>query len=91
MTTQPIIYTAQQVAEVLQVGLRTVERLTASGELPCRRIGRLVRYTPDDIQALIASKEPAAKPAAVVVIHPTRAGRSTPKRTVRKPSDRQAG
>ena len=52
--TEPIIYTAQQAAAVLQVSLRTIERLTATGELPCRRIGRLVRYTPDDINHLIS-------------------------------------
>ena len=34
-----------------------VRQLTTKGEIPCRRIGRLVRYTQADIDAFVDSRE----------------------------------
>lgn len=50
------LLTKDQVAELLQVSRRTVERMEESGELEPLRIGRMVRYRPADIEALISRK-----------------------------------
>jgi hypothetical protein len=34
-----------------------VRQLTIDGEIPCRRIGRLVRYTPSDVAFFVARRE----------------------------------
>jgi excisionase family DNA binding protein len=47
------VHTADDVAAILQVASRTVRRLTYEGLMPCRRIGRLVRYTDADVQAYL--------------------------------------
>ena len=39
------VYTAAQVATILQVSPRTVERLVAQGTLPAVRVGRRLRIT----------------------------------------------
>lgn len=48
-----VLWTAQNVAEFLQVSVRWVEKRTASGELPTVRLpgGRLVRYDPARVRA----------------------------------------
>lgn len=51
------LYTADEVAEALVISETLVRQLTLDGELPCRRIGRLVRYTIADIEMFIASRE----------------------------------
>jgi excisionase family DNA binding protein len=46
----------EEAARALRVSLRTLARLTASGELVPVRVGpgrRLVRYAPDDVAAFI--------------------------------------
>ena len=47
------LFTAEEVAEALAVSESLVRQLTLSRELPCRRIGRLVRYSRADIEAFI--------------------------------------
>jgi excisionase family DNA binding protein len=48
------LLTANEVADRLQVVRRTVSRLVASGELrPLRITPRTVRYTSDDVDALL--------------------------------------
>lgn len=49
------LFTAEEVAKALAVSTTLVRQLTLSGELPCRRIGRLVRYTTADIEAFVHS------------------------------------
>lgn len=51
------LYTAEEVADALVISETLVRQLTLDGELPCRRIGRLVRYTIADIEMFIASRE----------------------------------
>jgi excisionase family DNA binding protein len=48
-----VLWTAQNVADFLQVSLRWVEKRTASGELPTVRLpgGRLVRYDQGTVRA----------------------------------------
>lgn len=51
------LFTAEEVAESLSISETLVRQLTLDGHLPCRRIGRLVRYAPSDIDAFVASRE----------------------------------
>jgi excisionase family DNA binding protein len=49
-----------EAAATLGVGLRTLDRLLADGEITCVRIGRRVLFDPEDLHAFIArSKEVA--------------------------------
>lgn len=47
------LFTAEEAAAALSVSETLVRQLTLTGELPCRRIGRLVRYAPSDIEAFV--------------------------------------
>ena len=49
--------TAEEVADALAVSVTLVRQLTLEGTLPCRRIGRLVRYATADIEFFIADRE----------------------------------
>ena len=49
------LFTAEEVADSLAISISMVRQLTLSGEIPCRRIGRLVRYAADDIAYFVAS------------------------------------
>ena len=45
----------QQVSELLSIGKRKVWELTNCHELKCVRIGRAIRYRPQDVRAFIES------------------------------------
>jgi excisionase family DNA binding protein len=47
------LFTAEEAAAALSVSETLVRQLTLTGELPCRRIGRLVRYAQADIEAFV--------------------------------------
>lgn len=49
------LFTAEEAAAALCVSETLVRQLTLTGELPCRRIGRLVRYAPADIEAFVTA------------------------------------
>ncbi len=49
----PPLLTAEQAAKYLQLSLRSVRRLIATGELPCVRIGRSVRIRREEVMALV--------------------------------------
>jgi excisionase family DNA binding protein len=51
----PFLLTPQQAAATLAIGRRKLWSLTASGEIMCVRIGRLVRYRPGDLQEFVDS------------------------------------
>jgi excisionase family DNA binding protein len=51
----PQLLTAREAARLLAIGLRTVERLAANGQLRFVRIGRLIRFAPADLAAFIDS------------------------------------
>jgi len=38
-----------EVARLLKLSAKSVQRLAARGSLPCYRIGRLVRFSPGDV------------------------------------------
>jgi excisionase family DNA binding protein len=40
---------AQDVAEILGVSLRTIDRLRQSGSLTFRRVGHQIRFVPQDV------------------------------------------
>lgn len=47
------LFTAEEAAAALSVSETLVRQLTLTGDLPCRRIGRLVRYAAADIEAFV--------------------------------------
>ena len=51
------LFTAEEVAKALAVSKTLVRQLTVEGVMPCRRIGRLVRYAPDDIAAFVNGRD----------------------------------
>lgn len=51
------LYTADEVAQALAISETLVRQLTIDGALPCRRIGRLVRYTQADVEHFVGTKE----------------------------------
>ncbi|MDP2013740.1 MAG: helix-turn-helix domain-containing protein [Actinomycetota bacterium] len=48
------LFTAEEVALALAVSETLVRQLTLSGDIPCRRIGRLVRYAQADVDAFVS-------------------------------------
>jgi excisionase family DNA binding protein len=50
--------TADDVAALFHVTRRTVTALAARGEIPSFRIGRLIRFRREDVQALATPKPP---------------------------------
>lgn len=51
------LFTAQEVAVALSVSTTLVRQLTVDGAISCRRIGRLVRYAPADIDAFVSARD----------------------------------
>ena len=56
--TEPKVYTIEQVAEILQVNPRTVNRLLERGELKGRRVGRLWRIPQEALDAYLRGGRP---------------------------------
>lgn len=52
----PSLMTARQVADLIQVSLRTVRRLIADGRLPVVRIGRSVRISKAAVEVLLTEQ-----------------------------------
>lgn len=48
-----LLLTTNEAAEALAISPRKLWGMTASGEIPCVRIGRCVRYPLDDLQQWI--------------------------------------
>ena len=55
-TSRAPLLTAAEVAEQLNVSLRSVRRMIADGRLPFVRIGRSVRIRPEALEAMIEAK-----------------------------------
>lgn len=53
-TACPCLLDIQAVARRLDVSPKTVRRMIARGELPVHRIGRLIRISPQDLDACLA-------------------------------------
>ena len=56
------LYNVSQAAKELGVSPVTVRRKTRQGEIPHRRMGGLIRYTPQDLQDYIDRSAVPAKP-----------------------------
>ncbi len=58
MTTHdaPKLLTRSEVADLLGVSRRTLDRMTSAGDLPVVRIYRLPRYLPEDVRAFVRSR-----------------------------------
>jgi len=56
MNTKPIarFYSVEQVADFLEVSMRSVRRWIADGDLPAHRFGRAVRIAETDLKAFVA-------------------------------------
>ncbi len=52
-----MLINAKTAAALLSVSERTLWTLTNRGEIRCVRIGRAVRYDPEDLRAWIAAKK----------------------------------
>ncbi len=50
------LLTAEDVAIILRISVRTVRRMIASGKLPAIAIGRSIRIDPRSVSALIERK-----------------------------------
>lgn len=55
MPPELLLIDAREAARLLSISDRTLWTMTNRGEIPCVRIGRSVRYSPDDIRAWIES------------------------------------
>lgn len=51
------LFRVEEVAQILAMSKSTVRILTTQGVLPCRRIGRLVRYAQADIDFFVLSRQ----------------------------------
>lgn len=49
--TDAILVNAKKAAAMLDIGTRTLWARTNTGEIPCIRVGRSVRYKVDDLRA----------------------------------------
>lgn len=54
---QVLLVDAREAAKVLALSPRKLWSLTAGGEVPCVRIGRMVRYDPVDLRAWIEAQK----------------------------------
>jgi excisionase family DNA binding protein len=59
-TTQAPLLTVQEVADLLRVTVRTVQRMEADRTLLPVRIGRAVRYRREDVQAFLDQQQATA-------------------------------
>ena len=48
-----LLLTARDAAKALAISERTLWTLTNNGDVPCVRLGRAVRYDPDDLRAFV--------------------------------------
>jgi hypothetical protein len=54
-------WTVKDVAEFLQASESWVRHAAAAGRLPCRKIGDLLRFDPDEIRSLVLQGQPSAR------------------------------
>jgi excisionase family DNA binding protein len=57
-----ILYTIKEAAKELGISAISVRRKVRMAELPYRRIGSLIRFTPEDLNAYIEAAAVPAKP-----------------------------
>lgn len=55
--TDTVLYTTAEAAARLKMGTSTLKALAQARAVPCRRFGRLVRFSDADLAAIIAAAE----------------------------------
>lgn len=55
-----VTFTLDQVAEILHVSRRTVERLVAGGQIRVKHVGRRAIVTSRELEAFVASRDRVA-------------------------------
>lgn len=55
----PLLMTPREVAESLRISERHLYSLTKAGAIPCARLGRSVRYSPDAVKKFVENAEKA--------------------------------
>ena len=58
------LFTITEAAEVLRIPISWLYERTRRNAIPCRRIGKYVRFTEGDLQEIISSSEQVRKQAA---------------------------
>lgn len=61
-SSQRLLMTANEAARALSICPRTLWTLTHGGQIPFVRIGRLVRYSPDDLRGWIDRQKSSIRP-----------------------------
>ena len=56
-TTAPLLVDAREAARLLSISTRTLWTMTASGEIPSVKFGRLVRYHLPDLERAIEARK----------------------------------
>lgn len=63
LPSDPVLYTADRAAALLQVRPSWLKRKAAARAVPCRYVGKHLRFSPTDITAIAdASAQPARQP-----------------------------
>ncbi len=53
------LFTRCEVSGSLQISMRTLDRMTKEGKIPCVKIGKAIRYRVEDINKFIGNKHTA--------------------------------
>jgi excisionase family DNA binding protein len=66
-----MLYNVKEASRLLSVSLKTIERALADGRLQCRRIGRAIRFTREDLERFIGTsiRADTEKPVTPEVRH----------------------
>lgn len=70
--TEPFLLKARDAAQRLAISERHLYQLTSSGELPCVRIGKLVRYSVETLRKWIEDRESVEHPPLPRKVQPKR-------------------
>jgi excisionase family DNA binding protein len=81
----PQLLTRPEACELLRVSPRTVATLIERGELPVVRIGRAVRFSLEDVEALVAERRSVPRKSEGRALGPA------PRSSVPPAADRRAG
>ena len=54
-TAAPILYSVPEAAAKLRVAAKWLYERTRKNAIPCRRLGKYVRFSEDDLQAIVAN------------------------------------
>jgi len=72
--TEPLLIDSKAASALLGIGARRLWSLTNCGAIPSRKIGRSVRYAPDELRAWIAAGCPIESGVGEAICKRQRAG-----------------